>query len=841
MAETRKAPRKPRGSRQPATPAADAQPAPAAAVERRPFKRIFLFSDGTGNSSAKLFKTNVWQMYQAVDLGPAETAADGSEEVVQIAYYNNGVGTSSFRPLAVLGGVFGFGLKANVLSLYEFLCRNYQPGDEILAFGFSRGAFTIRLLIELISTQGVIRYNDEQDFLTEEDLSRQSAEAFRRMHAEWQLNARLANLALKAIRGVMKAIRHPKPLKVWPKQETKITFVGLWDTVAAYGGPISEITRAIDDWIWPLTMPDYRLSSQVGKARHALALDDARDSFWPLLWDETAEQPPADGEEPRLKQVWFTGMHADVGGGYPDDSLSYVSLTWMIEELAGGARLIDTAVKRAYDLSNDFGPMHDSRYGAAGYYRYQPRRVAAMLDPVDPKTLSLRDPNIQRVVGRRREPQGLIHDVHVHESVLRRMLSGTDGYGPLALPRKFTIVRRKESTPHAERLPRLPSQLQEDLDKLAAEAAALEPKGAGDQKIDPLDLLWDRVWRRRGVYFITVLFSIALATGALWPNECPDARCAMSDPIALLKGVLPGFAEPWVDGWRAHPIIALALATAIFVSMSIGAGIEGRLRDAVRKIWIHATARISDATDEGRHELTGAAKAQLDPVPKLRAVEPTTLSRIRTAYVYQRAVQLLKWRWTPMILGPVMILTMAALVIMAGTQFRIALEEETDAYCPSIAGAPVQPVMFSSASMCNRTGVRLTKGVAYQIWLTDRQGVWMYAGPFGKGTNASPAGVYHAGLLMRLAAPWRRVMTAPYLATMALVEGPRNSWNYGPVFVLDLHMSCARSGDCLGEFTSPIDGDLSLFSNDAVPLVGPSDLFYTNNKGRAKVTVTIKP
>lgn len=113
-------------------------------------KNIVLLSDGTGNSSAKLMKTNVWRTYEALDL----TTGD------QVALYDNGVGTSSFRPLAVLGGALGWGLKRNVLNLYTFACRNYvdrgspAASDAIFTFGFSRGAFTIRVLIGLIESQG---------------------------------------------------------------------------------------------------------------------------------------------------------------------------------------------------------------------------------------------------------------------------------------------------------------------------------------------------------------------------------------------------------------------------------------------------------------------------------------------------------------------------------------------------------------------------------------------------------------------------------------------------------------------------------------------------------------
>src|ERR1041384_5468823 len=96
-------------------------------------KTIVLLADGTGNSAAKLFKTNVWRLYKALDLSDPLPAGRAR----QMAYYHDGVGTSTFKPLAILGGVFGVGLKRNVLHVYEFLCRNYEPGDRIFIYGFS--------------------------------------------------------------------------------------------------------------------------------------------------------------------------------------------------------------------------------------------------------------------------------------------------------------------------------------------------------------------------------------------------------------------------------------------------------------------------------------------------------------------------------------------------------------------------------------------------------------------------------------------------------------------------------------------------------------------------------
>src|SRR3954470_14588476 len=91
-------------------------------------RNIVLLSDGTGNSAAKVWRTNVWRTFEALDLSGDD----------QVAMYDDGVGTSSFKPMAILGGAFGLGLRRNVIALYKFACRNYHgPADELYGFGFS--------------------------------------------------------------------------------------------------------------------------------------------------------------------------------------------------------------------------------------------------------------------------------------------------------------------------------------------------------------------------------------------------------------------------------------------------------------------------------------------------------------------------------------------------------------------------------------------------------------------------------------------------------------------------------------------------------------------------------
>jgi uncharacterized protein (DUF2235 family) len=238
-------------------------------------RNILVFSDGTGNSSGKLFRTNVWRLYKAVDLADPTNP----EEPRQFAYYDDGVGTSSFRPLALLGGAIGVGLARNVRDLYAFVCRTYREGDKIYAFGFSRGAFTVRVLVGLILHQGIVRYNGR-----EADLQRNVAHAYRayrrerfRWPLQWHVDIarwlRDQVLAARDRRVYGTSYNARDNIHSVNGKPLTVEFVGVWDTVAAYGLPVDELTRAVDA-IWPLSMPDRDLNQRVNRAMHALSLDD---------------------------------------------------------------------------------------------------------------------------------------------------------------------------------------------------------------------------------------------------------------------------------------------------------------------------------------------------------------------------------------------------------------------------------------------------------------------------------------------------------------------------------------------------------------------------------------
>ena len=308
-------------------------------------RKIILLSDGTGNSAAKVWRTNVWRTFEALDLS-------GND---QVALYDDGVGTSSFKPLAILGGAFGFGLRRNVIALYKFACRNYRDADdELFGFGFSRGAFTIRIVMGLIDSQGLIKADNEAEL---DSLASAAYRAYRRDRYKGQLRL---EAPYQWIRNKFGPNYPPGPDKV--RRNVKIRFVGVWDTVAAYGMPVDEMTRGIHQYLWPIELPNKGLSKSIERACQALALDEERTTFHPQLWEEPADNKalanntmpdPSPGKEAveatpnapeieygkrrfikdeRISQVWFAGVHSNVGGGYPDDSLAYIPFVWMITE-----------------------------------------------------------------------------------------------------------------------------------------------------------------------------------------------------------------------------------------------------------------------------------------------------------------------------------------------------------------------------------------------------------------------------------------------------------------------------------------------------------------------------
>jgi uncharacterized protein (DUF2235 family) len=273
-------------------------------------KRLVVCCDGTWNrpdqmESGVAAPTNVAKIALAV---PRE----GPDGVPQLLHYHPGVGTRRFERLR--GGAFGFGISRNVRDCYRFLVENYEPGDELYMFGFSRGAFTARSLAGLVRNSGILR----------------SAQVARIPYAYRLYRARRATAKPRGIEAQLFRRMHSHP-----DQNPMVHFIGVWDTVGSLGIPIdgSGFGRLVNG-LWGFH--DTELSSRVRYAYQALAIDEQRGPFRPTAW--TLGSEPADQT---LEQVWFSGVHCDVGGGYRDPALSEIALLWMADRASDAGLALD--------------------------------------------------------------------------------------------------------------------------------------------------------------------------------------------------------------------------------------------------------------------------------------------------------------------------------------------------------------------------------------------------------------------------------------------------------------------------------------------------------------------
>ena len=267
-------------------------------------RRIAFCADGTWDGARN--STNVYKISKAIVPIPGE----------QYSFYDDGVGADGTSIEKLLGGAFGAGLFQKIKDGYSTISSVYEEGDEVFLFGFSRGAYTARSLAGMIANCGLPTKNPEPNLVN------RAFEAYRNK------DQRAAILATLGAYGLV---------------EAEIAMVGVWDTVGSLGIP------ALFGAVSPLSCGflDTGLHPNISNAFHAVAIDERRQEFPATLWTT----PPAPGQT--VKQVYFCGVHCDVGGGYADDAsagttLSDITLSWMMANAQALGLLFDPGVAAAF-------------------------------------------------------------------------------------------------------------------------------------------------------------------------------------------------------------------------------------------------------------------------------------------------------------------------------------------------------------------------------------------------------------------------------------------------------------------------------------------------------------
>jgi uncharacterized protein (DUF2235 family) len=377
----------------------------------RPGKRLALFFDGTWNIPGS--NTNVWRL--SLMLGD-----EGSDGVPQLKFYDSGVGTHWYD--VITGGAFGAGLSDNIRDGYRWLMENYEDGDEIFLFGFSRGAFTARSLAGLISRCGLLKPDAPMSFV--------------------QLYERyMKGDLVKPIYRLryLRDVEHQKEFDFEERvlldhtyyRRNFIKMVGVWDTVGSLGVPFGHIPGFSRH---TLRFHNTHLSTTVQNSFQALALDEYRKPYWAVLWtqfipDKPESAQPAEVDERMVEQRWFSGAHANVGGGYRNDLLPQRPLSWIQTKAKGCGLSFRSEIKLEGSEDLHFEPRNSYSEFLGGLWKVMTlskRYVRWVMSPPVHKQPALK--------ATRRIESGLVHTVNerIDLSVILRCQM-YKGYRPLGL------------------------------------------------------------------------------------------------------------------------------------------------------------------------------------------------------------------------------------------------------------------------------------------------------------------------------------------------------------------------------------------------------------------------
>ncbi|MCK1517744.1 DUF2235 domain-containing protein [Bradyrhizobium sp. 190] len=426
-------------------------------------RNIIICCDGTGNEISENI-SNVLKLYRCL-------RKTEKTQPRQLVYYDPGVGTLA-RPdpwhklrqdfNAILGLATGYGLDDNVLAAYGFLVHNYQAGDQIYLFGFSRGAYTVRVLAGLIHKVGLI--SPEQVNLAGSGLiayKQFSSDEAPKLRAKIKSAIDVAAAEDAAPQTAFdNAAQFARITSArWPT----IRFVGVWDTVA------SVIVPRADRFYWPSLeeLAFTLVNPSVQTFRQAISMDERRCMFRLKKWDDPQTYKhnrfnDAHAEPQDILQVWFAGVHADIGGGYPEkqSGLSKYPLLWMIDEATSCGLQVNQAtvnqlawgIQRkgspfSYVVPDVRGELHDSLRGAWWILEYLPKSARYKEWPARKTHFGYYIPDAEpRLI-----PDGAI----IHESALMRM-DAMPSYRPVNLPKQYEKFPMPVAPGHAS------AQVEED-------------------------------------------------------------------------------------------------------------------------------------------------------------------------------------------------------------------------------------------------------------------------------------------------------------------------------------------------------------------------------------------
>ena len=302
-------------------------------------KNIVLCFDGTGNVVRATGNTNVLMLFKRLAYDPE----------AQLTYYDPGVGTFSsggaWTPVAqwisrTMGQAFGSGMRENLEQAYTFLINNWNPGDKIYIFGFSRGAYTARAVAGLLRTVGVMRPG--ADNLVRYAVANYARRSSKWQRNEWMQSGQFGSLMSRRVDG---------------KVTVPVEYLGIWDTVKAPG-----LLRRSMTWPWTRQLPN------VKAGRHAVSIDEKRRPYREYLVD-------TEKAGDRIEEVWFAGVHSDVGGSYMDPpSLGDISLNWIAQGARdAGVIFDDDPPWPALTPGHATGPVHKMSWTwALAIYRRRP-------------------------------------------------------------------------------------------------------------------------------------------------------------------------------------------------------------------------------------------------------------------------------------------------------------------------------------------------------------------------------------------------------------------------------------------------------------------------------------